>query len=368
MTYPPQPGQPEYGQQPDPHAQQPDPHGQQPGAYPQSGDFPQQGGQYGQQYPGQQPYGQPEYGQQPYGQTEYGQQPYGQPGYGQQYPGYDPNYPQTAQFGYGAPPPGGGGSKKGLWIGLSVGLVVVLAALGITGFWAPGFFLGSDDGPQATAQQLIDGIQKHDKAALTALKCANADGDVQDTIDSVNEVESVRIGQVKQNGDSATVDFTGTASGEQGTGTATLARVNGKWCWKSVQTQRVNTGSSTRSSSSRSSRSSSSSSSSSSGSSTGGTGGSNGKAMVEDFLAKMAAGDVNGVSALVCTDATQDNKDDAREAAEKRANVRPTYDNATDRMVSGDLSGTQQGEQVTGLFFAENFDGAGFCISVFGVF
>ncbi|OXM61059.1 hypothetical protein L1857_01340 [Amycolatopsis thermalba] len=354
MTYPPQPGQPDYGQQPDPY-------GQQPGG-PQSGGFPQQGGQYGQQYPGQQPYGQPEYGQQ---QPGYGQQ---QPGYGQQYPGYDPNYPQTAQFGYGAPPPGGGGSKKGLWIGLSVGLVVVLAALGITGFWVPGFFLGDskEEGPQAVAQQVIDGIKNHDKAALTALKCADADRSVQAAIDDVNDVDSITIGQVKENGDTATVDFTASAGGEEGTGTGTLAKQNGKWCWKDLETRASGSGTSTRTSTSRSTSTRTSTSSSSS--STGGTGGSNGKAMVEDFLAKMAAGDVAGVTSLVCSDATQDNKDDAREAAEKRANVTPTYDSATDTMVSGDLTGTQQGEQVTGLFFAENFDGEGFCISVFGVF
>lgn len=58
--------------------------------------------------PPQDPFGQPQYGQQ-YGQPDYGQQPqYGQPQYGQAQP---------------PPPPK---SRKGLWIGLGVGAVVLL--------------------------------------------------------------------------------------------------------------------------------------------------------------------------------------------------------------------------------------------------
>ncbi|AXB46488.1 Twin-arginine translocation protein TatA [Amycolatopsis albispora] len=139
MTYPPQPGQP-YGDQPDPYGQ--GGYGQggygqqgQPGQ-PQSGGFPQQGQPYGQQ-PGYDPYGQQQ--QQPYGQQP-GYDQYGQPT--QQYQGYP-----GGGDGFGGPPPKK--SKAGLWIGLTVGLVV-LVALGITGFVAPGFFL-SDDEPTNTA-------------------------------------------------------------------------------------------------------------------------------------------------------------------------------------------------------------------------
>ena len=85
MTYPPQPGQPDYGQQPSPYGQQPGGYGQQPGGYPQSSGFPQQG-----------------------------QQPYGQPGYGQPYPGYDAAGGFGQYGGYGAPPPDGGGGKGDL--------------------------------------------------------------------------------------------------------------------------------------------------------------------------------------------------------------------------------------------------------------
>lgn len=89
---------------------------------PQSGGFPAPGyppPQY-RQYP---PQGYPNQ-QQPYGQQYPQQQPY----YGQQSPGF------------GAPEPKRGGSGKLLWIVAAV-VVVVIAALGITGFVVPGFFV-----------------------------------------------------------------------------------------------------------------------------------------------------------------------------------------------------------------------------------
>lgn len=127
MTYPPQPGQP-YGQ--DPQGQQP-----QPGGWDQT-----------QQYGQPQQYGQ----QQGWDQTQqYQQQP--QQGWdpNQQYQqqGWDPNnqgYPQ----GQGGPPPQK--SKTGLIIGIVIG-VVVLIAFGVTGFVAPGFLLGKDDGNNTAA-------------------------------------------------------------------------------------------------------------------------------------------------------------------------------------------------------------------------
>ena len=140
MTYPPQPGQggDPYGQgwqqpaggvpqQPgwDPNAQQPawdpnaqhqqqawDPNAQQQQAWDPNAQ---------QQYPGAQ------YPQQPY----QGTQQFPQQGWDQaQYPG-----------GPGGEPPKS--NKTGLWIGIAVAVVLV-AALAITGFVAPGFFLSKD--------------------------------------------------------------------------------------------------------------------------------------------------------------------------------------------------------------------------------
>ncbi|WP_236793020.1 DUF4333 domain-containing protein [Amycolatopsis sp. GM8] len=100
------------------------------GGFPAQG-YPQQPPQYG-QYPQQ-----PQYGQQPGyppQQQPYGQQ-YPQPQYGQQQPYYGQQPP-----GFGAPVEPRKGGMKLLWIVAGV-VIVVVAALGITGFWMPGFFV-----------------------------------------------------------------------------------------------------------------------------------------------------------------------------------------------------------------------------------
>ncbi|MGW3961932.1 hypothetical protein ACWED2_19065 [Amycolatopsis sp. NPDC005003] len=178
MTYPPQPGQPG---QPDPYGQ-PNPYGQ-----PPSGGFPQQGGwdpnQQQQPYPTQQyPQGwdpsqqqqgyppasggfpanpQPAWGD-PYAQQQQQQSAWADPNaqqYGQQ--AWDPNAagqvsgwdPATGGYsqGFGGPPAPPKKSKTGMWIAIGATVVVVLAALGITGFVAPGFFLSKDDTNTAAA-------------------------------------------------------------------------------------------------------------------------------------------------------------------------------------------------------------------------
>lgn len=115
---------------------------------PQSGGFPAQGypqqpqPQYG-QYPQQPQYGQqPGYPQQPpqsggfpaegYPQQQYGQYPQQQPYYGQQQPGQP--------GGFGTPVAKSKGGGKLLWIITAV-VIVVAAAVGVTGFWLPGFFV-----------------------------------------------------------------------------------------------------------------------------------------------------------------------------------------------------------------------------------
>ncbi|RLL66786.1 hypothetical protein [Streptomyces sp. Z26] len=124
---PQQPGQPGRSGQPNPYGQPPQPgygYPQQPPPPPQP---PQQPGYGAPQQPppgGQPAYGYPQQPGQPYGQP-YGQQPYGQPGM----PG--PPVP---------PPPGGGG--KGKAIGLTVGALVVVAAI-VGGVVA---FTGDDGG------------------------------------------------------------------------------------------------------------------------------------------------------------------------------------------------------------------------------
>jgi len=213
MTYPPQPDQPHYG-----HGGQQYPEQQpyQQGGYDQSGAYPQQQPQ--QQYPGG-------YGQQPYGQ----QQQYGQ--------------------GFGGPPVPPKNNKTGLLVGIAAA-VVVLVTLGITGFVAPGFFLGDDKAekaasPEGTARAIVDGINAHDKSALTALKCGNAEKDIDQIIDRVADASDAALGEVTKVSETEyKVAVTVSIEGRPGTGTGTLANEGGKWCWKEVS--RLRTKSSTQ--------------------------------------------------------------------------------------------------------------------------
>ncbi|EME57447.1 hypothetical protein [Amycolatopsis decaplanina] len=215
MTYPPQPGQPGYGQG-----------GQQ---YP------------GQQYPGQQYPGQQYQEGGGYDQSgAYPQQQY--PGYGQQHYGQNQQYPQ----GFGGPPAPPKNNKTGLLVGIAAA-VVVLVTLGITGFVAPGFFLGDDKadkaaGPEGTAQAIVDGINAHDKAALTALKCGNAEKDVEQAIERVGDVSNATLGEATKVSETEyTMAVTLNVEGRTRTGTGTLAREGDKWCWKEIGRFRTKT-------------------------------------------------------------------------------------------------------------------------------
>ncbi|MGW4131196.1 hypothetical protein [Amycolatopsis japonica] len=215
MTYPPQPGQPDgQGGQQYPGQQYPGQQYQQ-GGYDQSGAYPQQQ----QQYPG--------YGQQPYGQNQ--------------------QYPQ----GFGGPPAPPKNNKTGLIVGIAAAAVVVIV-LGITGFVAPGFFLGDDkagksSGPESTAQAIVDGINAHDRAALTALKCSDAEQDVVQSIERVNDVSSATLdGVTKVSETEYTVAVTVTVEGRARSGSGKLASEGGKWCWKEIGRLRSKTSTTTR--------------------------------------------------------------------------------------------------------------------------
>ncbi|MFB9903482.1 DUF4333 domain-containing protein [Allokutzneria oryzae] len=136
--FPQQPGGPQQGQ--------PVPGQQQPGGYdPNQGQFGQQPG-YGQQP--QQPGGFPPPGYPQQGQPgQFGQPGQQQGGYPQQPGGPQQGYPgqqqgQPGQFGqnpYGAPQQQGGQKKSKLPIIIGAVAVVLVAAVGVTGFVYPGF-------------------------------------------------------------------------------------------------------------------------------------------------------------------------------------------------------------------------------------
>lgn len=242
MTYPPQPGQSPYGQQPEQ------------GGYPPSGSFPQQGDQYG----GLGYY--PQQGQHPGGfPPQYG---YPQPG---QYPG---DY--GGQYGYppGGYPPGNGPEppkkKTGLWIGIAAAIVVVaLGVFAITAFVAPAFLLDDDDNdddetnggdsnignsnqhdgpgdhgggePEEVLGRLIAGVENDDETALTELACADADQAVQEAILSTDQVDEMQvIGESEQLGNLMHVPVSTIENGTENTGVIELTQEGGSWCWSDL--------------------------------------------------------------------------------------------------------------------------------------
>lgn len=219
MTYPPQqPGQPgQWGQQPygqpdygqDPYGQQqpygqPDPYGQQYGQ-----------GAYGQP---QQPYGQPDpYGQQPYPQQGFPAGYYGGQGQSYGYPQQPYGYPP-----YGQQPPGPGGKKsnKGLFIGLAIGAVVVIAA-GIT---IPLVLLGGA-GPTEIAKKAQTAMNNQDVSLMREIVCDSDKGKFEENLSgpgsgsgSVNDVQLHyrQIGEPAVHGDTATVTYRVTGTGPTG--------------------------------------------------------------------------------------------------------------------------------------------------------
>jgi hypothetical protein len=356
MTYPPQPGQP-YGQQPDPYGQ---------GGQPPSGDFPQQG----QPYPGQQPYPQQQGGyydqsgtwqqqpQQPYGgydQTAaYGQQqnPYGQP-YGQ---------------GFGGPPGGSSGpppkSKTGLLIGIAIA-AVVLIAVGVTGFVAPGFFLSKDEAatatPEKTAQQIVDALNAKDSATLNSLKCTDAEPDVSEMIDDVADISNVKLDKLDKVSDAeykATVSLT--VSGRAATMSGTLASAGDKWCLKLI-------GSSGRTPTSTKKPTSTRSTTPRSSTNTGTPSTGEGAEGIKSFVDKINAKDKAGATAMVCQGAEANAVPYIDKAVASDSPAITATPSGSGSFVSADIGGTYNGKEASGILLGRTTGGT-FCISGFVVY
>ncbi|WP_236808414.1 hypothetical protein [Amycolatopsis albispora] len=347
MTYPPQPGQP-YGQQPDPYGQ-----GQ--GGYPQSGGFQQPG-----QQPGYDQYGQQQQQQYP-GYDQYGQQQQ------QQYPGYD-QYGQQ-QGGYGTPPPKKG--KAGLWIGITIG-VVVLVALGITGFVAPGFFLGDDkEGPEGTTNAIVAALNTQDRTAIQGLICADADEVVKNVPDNLNELSAAKLvsGPTKKTDTeyTATVEVTEKKDGDTSQFDGTLVQAGDKWCWKGLGNA-TNSGSGKSSSKPSEPKSSSPKSSSKPTSSPGGSGNTDGKAVIDEFISKVNAGDKSGALSMACSSTASLLETTVGYAIDGQGSYTVASAPPDETLVSADITGTESGRSVSGSVSATNFDDAGFCISTFYAF
>ncbi|MPY98961.1 MAG: hypothetical protein GEU97_13355 [Actinophytocola sp.] len=228
-------------------------------------------------YPPQQPGSHGPYGQQghPGYQGQPGQAQHAQPHPGG-YPAPHPGGPGTPPGGYPPPQPPGPprrNGKTGLIVGIALTLVLLAAAaVAITGFWAPGYFLADEttSSEQMTnaAEQDTDAEQQPPKPSLRteasepALEQGGSAEDVaivrglaEDAVTAINTRDAdlarqiscqddgdvdfsklpkdtrVRmLGDPVVRGDEATVPFEITVNGETHREPLTANRKNGSWC------------------------------------------------------------------------------------------------------------------------------------------
>ncbi len=181
----------------------------------------------------------------PYGgqQAPQGQQPYG--GYPQQ---------QTGPYGggYGGPPPR---KNTAPLIATMIFVLALLAGLGITGFVAPGFFLGDDDkgggsasggsggdgGPgggggdvalRRFADDLVAAANDRDKSALSGFACDDARPGVRQATDDIDDTDGAELNEIKEDADSAVIVVDITYQGKTAPFAATAAKDGDDWCWQ----------------------------------------------------------------------------------------------------------------------------------------
>lgn len=207
----------------------------QPGQQPQTGSQqswgqqPQTGSQqaWGEQPPAGQQYGQTGYDQsQQYGQPQqYGQTGYEQQGHAQQH-GQPYGAPAGAQPWGSAPQKSGNGK---LWAIIG-GAVALLAAVGVT-LWL--VLSGGGRSVEATIDGFFDAAKANDKTAAKEYLCDKLDKQIDDSSgDSGLNPFNVdyKVGNVKEDGDTATADVTVTLDGKSSTGTVTLTKNDdGDW-------------------------------------------------------------------------------------------------------------------------------------------
>jgi hypothetical protein len=168
------------------------------------------------------------------------QGPYGQPQYG--------GYQQPGQYGGGPPP-----KSNATAIALVIVLVAVLAGVGITGFVAPGFFLGDDkeSGEGGTgagsrgagagsgsevdqfAGELVSAANEQDKAALSGFKCADATDGVDAAIDAIDQTDGAELSDTKEIAeDEYNLVISISYQGSSAPFSATVTKAENGWCWQ----------------------------------------------------------------------------------------------------------------------------------------
>lgn len=343
MTYPQQP----YGQQPDPYGQ-----GQQPGpygGYPQpQGGYQQPGGQYGGQYGG-------------YDQTaQYGGFP------GGQYPG-----------GYGGPPPPPK-NNTGMIVAVVTIVVLLLGGLGITGFVAPGFFLSSDENnagggstPSSTTENgggaedfidtLVQATDRKDTAALRDAACDDAEPNVQDAIDDIDEVDSAELVETKEvSDDEVTAILDVTVDGHSAEYEATVVKDGGDWCWMDIA------GGGTLPSTEAPEPSEPTESVPGGGGGSGGSG--EGEQFVQGFLDQLNGGDAAGAKGKLCADSTSQSDIDDAVAGKANLQMDTAGMESQPEYIGVDLKGTLKGEPTSAARTSAFLEDAEWCIFTFYVY
>jgi hypothetical protein len=173
--------------------------------------------------------------------------PHGAPQYG---------HPQYGG-GFGPPPPR---KNTGAVVAVVAAVVLVLGALGITGFVAPGFLLGDDEtdvggpGPttttttttttsaeppgedaEALVAALVAGLDSQDAEALADIACRSAGSTVDeaiDDLDAVDEADLLDSDIVSDDEVTATVEIT--AGSRTGEVEVSVVRDDGDWCWQDI--------------------------------------------------------------------------------------------------------------------------------------
>ncbi|MFD4192879.1 hypothetical protein [Amycolatopsis thermoflava] len=189
----------------------------------------------------------------------YGPQPgaYGQGGYPQQQGPFPPGggHPQPFPPGGGYPPPQPP-KKTGLWIGLTAGVLVVVAFL-VTAFAAPGFLLGDDengaaadrapDAGDSPAANLVDEISRrflaHDESGLNQLACSGAEVAIEGYTREAGMYQAFTLnGPVQETTGTATATAHVVLEAEgrrvEGDLVISLADENGSWCLKDLEEAR----------------------------------------------------------------------------------------------------------------------------------
>lgn len=301
-------------------------------------------------------------------QGPYGQQP-------------DPYWQQGGPPGWGPPPPPPRKPNAGLWVGLTIAVVLV-AALGVTGFAWPGFFLASDDkpanaagddkpakggncavpadkeDPEPVAKAVAACISAKNKDVLRDLICDDAAREVRQVADSVERIERAKLTDTVTVSDTeARAVLELSAAGRTHSVQAVLVKADDTWCWK-----RTDAGDARPTTSARGKPSGrpSSSASGSPESKIGPPSGEGGEVLTK-FVEALNDKDASAAKDLLCEGAkTTDDVDDV-------VGQNPEFtidDNATETesWINVGLSGTLDGQMSGGVLSADKKDG-GWCIS-----